>query len=240
VLENDDFILWANENCVCAVGHDGATGGKEDHKPTKITDAKTKEEREICPSYDGLTCEEHRKVKADARAAPEGAGQIGESPGVPNNWLVGPDGSCVQIPNDKAGLPKALIEELTTAQKKFEKPILRKKWDAYQKSFDEGDKALADGKWKAAIAAYAKVDADTKKLSKGLVEKVAAKAKDVNDQVAAKFTELKDGSEDAAAKLKAVKALRAEIGTKLAGALLPVVAEIDAWVKENAAPPVAK
>jgi hypothetical protein len=237
VLENEDFIAWANENCVVAVGHDGAVGGKDDHKPTKVTDPKTKVESEICPTYDGLTCEEHRKVKADAHAAPEGQGKIGDSTGVPNHWLVLPDGSCTKIENDKAGLPKALIEELTAAQKKIEKPVLWKKWEAYRKSFDDGDKALADGKWKAALAAYAKVDADAKKLSKGLVEKVAAKAKDANEKVAAKFAELKDGEGDVAAKTKAVKALRSEVGQKIQGALLPVAAEMDAWVKENAAPP---
>ena len=51
VFEKDDFIAWANENVVTMVGHNGATGGKEDHKPTEVTDPKTKEKKSVCPSY---------------------------------------------------------------------------------------------------------------------------------------------------------------------------------------------
>jgi hypothetical protein len=236
VLENDDFIAWANENCVCAVGHDGAVGGKEDHKPAKEVDPKTKAEREICPSYAGLTCEEHRAIAHECRSVPEGQGRIGESQGVPNHWVVYPDGKVEGIENKDAALPKTLIEVLTADQKKIDgKPIPMKKWDVYRKAFDDGDKAAADGKWKASLAAYAKVDADAKKLSKGILEKLEAKAKDLSDKVAAKFAELKDGEGDDATKLKAVKALRAEVGAKLSSGPLACVADLDTWIKETTA-----
>jgi hypothetical protein len=236
VLDNDDFIAWSNENIVAVVGHNGATGGKEDHKPVTEKDAKTKEEREVCPVYPGLTCKEHQDLRAAFSNPPDGWGKIGQSDGVPNHWMVGPDGLCEKVENKDAALPKSLIEVLTAFQKKYEgKPVPLKKWDAYNKSFTDAEKALADGKWKAALAAYGKVDADGKKLSKGLVEKVAAKVAELNEKVVAKFTEVKDGADDTATKLKALKALRSEVGQKLSTGFLPVVADLDAWIKEAAA-----
>jgi hypothetical protein len=239
VFENDDFIAWANENCVVAVGHSGATPGNEDHKPVTVTDPKTKESKEICPKYAGLTCAEHQAVRSSAeQSPPEGWDKMPESKGVPNNAVFTPDGKVQKLDNKDALVAKTLIDTLTAHQpsKKDDKPIAFKKWDAYNKAFDEGDKATADGKWKAAITAYAKVDADAKKLSKGITDKLAAKAKDLNDKVAAKFGEIKDGSGDDAAKLKDVKALRAEVGAKLSTGGLAVLADIDAFIKEHSAP----
>ena len=236
MLDNEEFMTWSNENIVAVVGRDGAVGGKEDHKPVEEVDPKTKEKREVCPSYPGLTCEEHRAMRRTFANPPDGWGKIPPSDGVPNNWVVGPDGTVEKIENKDAFVVKTLIETLTTFQKKYEgKPVPLKKWDAYNKSFAEADKAVEDGKWKVALAAYAKVDADAKKLSKGLTEKLAAKATALNDRVAARFAEVKDGSDDAATKLKAVKALRADVGQKLSTGPLAVVAELDAWLKEQAA-----
>ncbi len=241
MLDNDDFIAWSNENIVAVVGHNGAVGGKEDHKPATEKDPKTKEEREVCPVYPGLTCKEHQDLRAAFSNPPDGWGKIGQSDGVPNHWMVGPDGVCEKVENKDAALPKALIEVLTAFQKKYEgKPVPLKKWDGYNKLFADGGKAVEDGKWKVALAAYAKVDADAKKLSKGLVDKLAAKAGELNEKVAAKFTELKDGSDDDATKLKHVKALRAEVGQKLSTGFLPAVADMDAWIKEAAAKPATE
>jgi hypothetical protein len=242
VFENDDFITWSNENCVSAVGHNGATSGK-DHDPIKQTDPKTKEEKEICPKYAGLTCAEHQAVRSAADSPPEGWEKMPESKGVPINAVFGPDGKVEKIDNVKALTAKSLIDYLTEYQKKFDKPIGFKKWDAYNKSFEEGDKALEEGKWKAALAAYLKVDADGKKLSKGLAEKVKAKVEAANAKVVEAFGKIKDGDGDAAAKLKAGKALRADVAAKFSSGALPVVADIDAWIKETtaaAAPAPAK
>lgn len=236
MLDNEEFIAWTNENIVAVVGHDGATGGKEDHKPVEETDPKTKEKREVCPSYPGLTCAEHKALRHAFANPPDGWGKIPPSDGVPNNWVVGPDGTVEKIENKDAFVVKTLIETLTAYQKKYEgKPVPLKKWDAYNKSFADADKAIEDAKWKAALAAYAKVDGDAKKLSKGLVEKLAAKVAGLNEKVAARFAEIKDGADDAPVKLKNVRALRAEVGQKLSTGALPVVAELDAWIKEQAA-----
>jgi hypothetical protein len=135
-----------------------------------------------------------------------------------------------------------MIEEaLTALQKRYEgKPLPLKKYEAYRKSLADGDKALEDGKWRAALAAYAKVDGDAKKLPDGMKARVAARLEAANGAIVAKFGELKDGDLDAAAKLKAVKALRAEVGTKFSTGTLACVAELDAWVKEQAAAATAK
>ena len=239
MFDNDDFIAWANENIVVAVGHNTSTPGNEQHKPVKETDPKTKEEREVCPKYPGLTCEEHKAVATAAeQSPPEGWAKMPESKGIPNNAVFHPDGTVEKLENKDVMVAKTAIDTLTAKQpnKKDDKPVPFKKWDAYRKSFEDADKAVADGKWKAALAALAKVDADGKKLSKGLTEKLVAKVKDVDEKVGARFGEIKDGSGDDAAKLKETKALRAEVGQKLAAATLAVVADLDAWIKEHAAP----
>lgn len=236
MLTNDDFIAWANENIVSVVGHDGAVGGKEDHKPTTEKDPKTKEEREVCPTYAGLTCAEHQALRRAFSNPPDGWGKIGQAQGVPNHWAVGPDGSCEQVENKDAGVAKSLIEALTARQKAFEgKPLPYKRWEGYQKLFADGDKAAADGKWKAALAAYLKVEADGKKLTTGLAAKVAEKLAGLEERVTAAFHAIRDGDAEGAAKLKAVRALRAEIGQKAAAGLIAPAVEIDAWLKEQAA-----
>jgi hypothetical protein len=237
VLEDDDFIAWANENVVIVVGHDGATGDKEQHKPVETTDPKTKEKREICPLYDGLTCDEHKAIRRDASSPKDGFGKIDVPGGFPNTWMVGPDGVVERIDPKDQQVAKNVQDALVAFQKKYEgKPLPWKKYDAHRKSIADGDKALEEGKWKAALAAYAKVDADAKKLPKGFQERLKAKLDASNEKIAAKFAEIRDGEGDAAAKAKAVKALRAEVGAKFSTGNLAVVADLDAWIKENGAP----
>lgn len=236
MLENEDFLTWANENIVTVVGHDGATGENKQHEPVEVKDAKTKEVSKVCPLYEGLTCEEHQGIRREASNPKDGFGKIEVPSGFPNSWMVGPDGVVERIePKDQqtAGKVQELLQEF---QKKYDgKPLTMKKYEAYRKAMVEGDKAVEDGKWRAALAAYAKVDADAKKLPAGLAERLKAKIDAANEKVAAKFAEVKDGDLDAAAKMKAVRALRGEVGTKFSTGHLAVVADIDAWIKEQAA-----
>jgi hypothetical protein len=240
VLEDDDFIAWANENVVIVLGHDGAVGDKEQHKPVEVTDPKTKEKKEICPLYDGLTCEEHKAIRRDAASPKDGLGKIDIPSGFPNTWMVGPDGTVEKIDPKDQQVAKNVEDALVAFQKKFEgKPLPWKKYDAHRKSISEGDKALEEGKWKAALAAYAKVDADAKKLPKGMLDRLKAKLDAANEKIVAKFAELRDGEGDAAAKAKSVKALRADVGAKFSTGALAVVAEMDTWIKESAAVPAS-
>ena len=72
---------------------------------------------------------------------------------------------------------------------------------------------------------------------KGLGATLTPKVTALNDAIAAAFAKLKDdASKDAAAKNAAVKALRADVGTRFAAGPLPVVADLDAWLKDNPAP----
>lgn len=240
MLENDDFVAWTNENCLCVVGHHGAVHG-EDHQPTDVTDPKTKETKSVCPKYAGLTCAEHQAVQADAQNPKDGLGKITMPGGVPATFMVGPDGAVEQMEQAKSQVAKMAIDELTAFQKKYEgKAIPAKKYETYRKLFADGDAALEASRWKDALAALVKVDAEGKKLSKGLVEKVKAKADALDAKAKARFEELKGGDGDAAARLKAVKALRADVSAKLSTGYLPVLAELDAWIKEQAAVPAAK
>ena len=86
MLDNDDFIAWSNETIVAVVGHNGAVGGKEDHKPATEKDPKTKEEREVCPVYPGLTCKEHQDLRAAFSNPPDGGVKPGLDPVDPNLW----------------------------------------------------------------------------------------------------------------------------------------------------------
>lgn len=236
MLDNEDFAAWSNENCLCVVGHNGAVGGKEDHKPAEEADPKTKEKHAICPLYHGLTCEEHQQVKADAGNPKDGYGKIDFPNGVPNTWMVGPDGVVKQMDQKASMSPKAAIEALTAFQAGYkDKPVASKKYELYKKSFADADKALEGSKFKDALAAYVKVDADAKKLSPGLVERVKKSVDALNEKVKAKFEELKTGEGDDAAKLKAVRALRADVSAKLSSGTLASLVDLDAWIKEQAA-----
>jgi hypothetical protein len=223
------------------VGHNGSVNDKPDHSAIEETDSKTKEKRPgVCPRYHGLLCEEHQKVSSDARSGAEDMPKVPDAKGVPNTWLILPSGDITEIKAEDKMVAKNMQDTLTVALKKLDpKPIAYKKWQDYNKSFTDGDKALEDGKWKVALAAYGKVDADAKKLSKGLSEKVKAKIAAANEKITARLEEIKAGTDDDATKAKALKALRADVGQKFTTGPLPVVATLDETVKAltPAAPP---
>jgi len=237
VLANEEWVTWANENVVLVVGHDGATGENKEHESTKVTDPKTKEEKEVCPLYTGLTCEEHKKIRAEVSSPKDGFGKIDVPGGFPNSWMIGPDGVVEKIENKDAAIPKNLEDALIAFQKKYDaKPIPTKSFEKLKKSLADGDAAAEAGKWKDALAAYLKVDSDgLAKKQAHLVEKVKAKVAAVNEKAAAKLAEIKDGSDAPADKVKALKALRDQVGAKFSFGNLAVVADVDALVKELAA-----
>src|SRR5438552_3209853 len=89
VLENADFMAWANENVVLVVGHDGSkhksaksekTGDKDGKDDAKDGGDAGKEGADSslgekpaggaasCSLYPGLTCEEHEKLVEDAKS----------------------------------------------------------------------------------------------------------------------------------------------------------------------------
>ena len=268
VLEDEDFIAWANENIVILVGNGNGTGTHKTGKDDEGKDGKGKDDKKgiprpegegeepgakpeedskpeeptagpaadvDCTYYPGLKCAEHVKALQDVRKPPEGAPEVPEWKGIPATFLIGPDGTVEECQEDRA--PSSLQNAVEDLQKKLKlKTVSFKKYEGYLKAIDEGDAAVEAGKWKAALTAYTKVDKDTKKLP-GLAARLGKRLETMNAKVVEAFGKAKEEA-DAAAKLKAVKALRAEVGAKLANAgALPVVAEIDAWIKENGAPP---
>ena len=289
VLEDEDFVAWANENVVIVVGNDNGTGvhktgekkdddgkgekdgkgakdgkgDKEDHgiappgplppaAPVRAEGDDEKKDGETpppeeaapaasggadvdCTYYPGLKCSEHVKVLSEVRKPPEGVPEIPEWQGIPATFLVAPDGTVEVCKEDRA--PSSLQNAVEDLQKRLKlKPVPFKKYEGYLKAMADGDAAVEAGTWKAALAAYAKVDKDAKKLP-GLTSRLAKRLEAMNGKVAEAFAKAKEGG-DAATCLKAVKTLRADAGAKLPSAgALPVLADLDAWLKENAAPP---
>jgi hypothetical protein len=265
VLENEDFIAWANENVVVLVGNENGSGKhetgeksgdkKDDDKkgiakpdedgggePPKEPAGETAPEPASsepaadvpCTYYPGIKCSEHVQACRDVRKPPEGgAPEIPEWKGIPASFLITPDGNVADCKADRA--PSSLqkeIEELSKEKKL--KTLAFKKYEGYLKAIADGDEAVEASKWKAALAAYAKVDKDAKKVP-GVAARLPKRLEAMNAKVVEAFEKAK-AEGDAAAKLKAVKALRADVAAKLSTGALPVVADLDAWIKENAAP----
>jgi hypothetical protein len=258
VFENADFVAWANENVVFLVGHTGRNhkvtpkkddgkdkDGKNGDETPKDGAPKDGEKPEPkgdpaagaakpgeCTLYPGITCDEHEKIFADAK---EGTGGPKlEVKGFPTSYMVAPDGTFELHTKDRS------VKELEDGvadwtKKKALKP--NKKFLTYLAALDEGDEDVEAGKWKAAIAAYLKVDAVGKKM-KGLGASLAPKVTALNDAVVKAFAKVRDDeSKDLAAKNAEVKALRADVSARFAAGPLPVVADLDAWLKANPPPP---
>ena len=164
--------------------------------------------------------------------------------GFPTSFMITPDGKFEQHKKDR--VVKDLIDGVAEfAKKSGLKPS--KKYQAFLANFADGDKAVEAGKWKDAEAALLKIDAVAKKMP-SLGCRLPAKLEALNDKVVEAFGKLRDAEgEDAAAKIKAVRALRSDVATKFVvlapTGYLPVVADLDAWLKANpmpAAPPPAK
>jgi hypothetical protein len=273
VLEDDDFVTWANENIVVLVGNSNGSGkhktgdepkddAKKDDKkgvampeeegkgdPPKDEepkdDPKPEEGEEPagpaadvpCTYYPGIKCSEHVKAVQDVRKPPEGCPEVPDWKGIPATFLIAPDGTVEECKEDRA--PSSLQGAVEDLQKRLKlKPLPFKKYGTYVKAIEDGDAAVADGKWKAALAAYAKVDKDAKKLP-GLAGRLVPKVEALNAKVVEAFAKAKEEGDDAA-KMKAVKALRAEVSARLSTGALPVVADLDAWIKENAPQPAKK
>ena len=257
MLENSEFIAWANENVVMVVGHQGtghgayaAKKGGEEAKPADpkpedpkaddpkpegdasseggTPEAKPAGEKE-CTIYPGITCAEHEKIHEDAKT---GSPSV-EFQGWPSSFMVGPDGTVEKHTRDR--VTKDCIDDLLDFQKKFKVKISWKKWNAHLDALAAGEKAAEEGRFKAAFAAYASIEKEGKKLS-SLQLALPAKVEALNARVTDAFAKTRDASDDPAEKVKAIRALRGEVSAKLLKACLPVLAEIDAWLKANPAP----
>jgi hypothetical protein len=259
-MENDDFVKWANENIVVVVAHqdDGhkpespAKDAKNDEgdDPDAPKDDEPKPDEEPkedggarsdggadgpCPLYPGLSCAEHRTMGRDLTGPPEGLPKIEAPEGVPSSWLIAPNGEVRPVTGANQQSAGKIQEIAEAWQKDLGDHVPWKKWEKYQAAFQDGDAAVEKGDWKAALKAYGTLDAALKKLPDALGSQLQAKVEVLREKTSAAWAEVRDGEGDVAAKQKAAKDLLAKVGQRLSSGPLPVKAEIEAWLKENAA-----
>ena len=251
MLENEEFIAWANENAVVLVGHP-----KGSHKSTDVPKPAKGEPKSQCSLYPGISCEQHEKVFADVTGREPGEGKDDDKPkpkprpkkdaakdepplptlevkGYPTSFVIAPDGTSEVHKADRE--PGACKDGILAVQKKFdENPVPLAKWTEYQKAFADGDKAWKAGKTKPALLAFAKVDADAAHLAKVVAEKLKTRLDAIAEKAATRLAAVRKIS-DPAAQAKAAAALRAELDVPLSTPLA-VVAELDALCGAPPAP----
>ncbi len=228
MLQDGGFVEWANENMIVAIAHE-----TEEH-PSQIED-ENGEKVEGCPKYPGLLCEDHRGIANEIAALTSASGlpQIKKPVSTPTSWFVMPNGEVETVSNAYKTKPKKVIEMAQAGLKKLKlKHLPMKKYKAYVASLDAGDAAIETMDWKAALAAYADVEKDTKKLPDGMKEIVKERLDDLNEAIVEAFEELKEGEGDAEAKIKAAGQLKSAVGKRLKRGYLPVVDDIKKWIKE--------
>jgi hypothetical protein len=231
VLENEDFVKWANENIVVVVGHND-TG----HEAV-VEDAKGKKSPG-CALYPGLQCKEHADIMNTVGSPAEGLPKIEMPNGVPNSWLVAPDGTVEAIPGaDQQSAGK--VQELAEAmQKTAGKAILWKDYEKLNDAFAAGAKAVEAGDWKVAVAQYVAVEKKAAKMPASVAKRLKERVEALNAKVVEAFEAVK-AETDATQRDKEMKALRAKVSSKIGPAALPVLADIDAWLKANPLPKAA-
>jgi hypothetical protein len=228
VLTNDKFVEWANENIVCVVGHN------EKEHPTEYEDAKGKM-KPGCPLYRGLACEDHQKMVQEVMSPPEGLPKIAVGNGMPNSWLVAPDGTVVEIPRDAQQVASKIQEQVEEIQKKAGKVVTWKDYEKLNDSFAAGAKAVEAGDWKVAIGHYGAIDKKAAKLPESVGKRLKERVEALNAKVVEAFEAVK-GEADVVQRDKDMKALRAKVSAKIGTAALPVLADIEAWLKANPLP----
>ncbi len=209
MLENDKFIAWANENIYVIVGH--TDDGHE------AVDGK-------CPVYPGLTCDQHKAAASDMANAQDGYPKVPQKSGVPNSWMILPNGEVKEIEPVSQSVVSKLIEIMDEAQKSVGPRLSLKDADRYRKAFEEGDALLAKKDWRGAFQSYLK--ADKKKSPVSISAKFKSKIEELDKAIAEQFESLK-------ADQKAVKALLSQISAQSSLGYLPVKASIEAWLKEQ-------
>lgn len=230
MLTNDKFVEWANENIVCVVGH-----SEKEHE-AEVEDAKGKK-HPGCSLYHGLQCAEHEKMMQDCMSPGEGLPKVPVGNGMPNSWLVAPDGTVEEIEPKNQQVAGNIMDQVAVLQKKAGKVVLWKDFEKLSEAFEAGAKAVEAGDFKVAIAQYSTID---KKAAK-LPESVGARLKERVDALNAKAVEAFEAAKavaDAVQRDKDMKALRAKVSTKIGVNPLPVLADVDAWLKANPLAPV--
>src|SRR5262245_54267703 len=170
VLDDAEFITWANENAIILVPHPNKNHGTIDvAKPGKG------EAKKQCALYPGITCEEHIQAFADAaekkadekdakdkkpaKKEEKPKAKKGDAPdlvrfdvtGFPSSFLIMPDGRFEKHGGDRQ--PASCKEGITAFQSKFdEHPIPFSRLADVRKAKDDLEKAMKASQWKQAYA----------------------------------------------------------------------------------------
>ena len=250
MFENAEFVTWANENVVMLVAHP-----KGSHKTLDVAKPAKGEPNKTCSMYPGISCEEHEKVFAEAtgrggdskddKAKPKPKPKKDEDAkapapkldvkGFPTTYVINPDGTFEVMKGDRE--PASCRSGLEEYQKKLEEhPLTLAKWTDIRKDLADGEKALKASTWKLAYAAFQKIDAACAGTPpKALLETLKARFDTIDAKIAARAGEIAKGPGDEAAKLKLLKALRADYPAPLSTPL-PSLVGLDASFADAAAP----
>lgn len=176
---------------------------------------------------------------SDVRSGADGLPKIELPNGVPNSWLVAPDGTVEAIDGAKQQSAGGVQELAEAMQKKAGKAILWKDYGKLQEAFEAGAKAVESADFKAALVAYGAVEKKASKMPDSVKARLKTAVEALNAKVLEAFEATK-AEEDAPKRDKDMKALRAKVSAKIGPAALPALAEIDAWLKANPLAPAPK
>lgn len=250
VLEDAEFIAWANEHVVLLVGH-----GRGSHGTTDVAKPAKGEPKKQCALYPGLTCEQHDQVLKDTKGGgddekkPAAKKKDKDAPpafptlkfdGIPASFVVTPDGKATDHKADRE--PGACRGGLETAQQAFDAhPIPASRLPAVRAAWVEAEKIAKNGKPRPTLEALAKLEAAAGgALPQFWVTRVKAKVEALDAKAVTRLADLRKGK-DPEAVTKAVEALRAEFDVPLTSATPAVLAKIDeALGREPAAAPAAE
>ena len=214
MLEGDKFIAWANDNIFVVVGHN-------DPGHEALADGK-------CPLYPGLTCAEHQAASGELTNTEP---KIPAESGVPNSWLIAPNGEIKKIEPVIQMIPAKIIEMADEWQKTLGPRLALKDYDKYQKAFADGDAAVEKADWRLALTSYQKVD--KKKIPASLTQRLKDKVEALDKKVLEAWNTSKDGADDIKIKKAFAVKLISQISVSFSTGFVPTKALIETWMKEN-------
>jgi hypothetical protein len=145
LFHNQVFVDFITENAVAVIGHGQA------HNEVDKVNPRTRKTEKVCPRYPTIPCSVHQKSANEARASKEF-----NFKGVPASFVCDSSGKMVEKVGGMS--PQKFIDSMTgVIRSSGKRPITGSMIAKMQKDLVKGDKSLAKGKFKKALAAYTKV-----------------------------------------------------------------------------------
>lgn len=207
------------------------------HDPVDKKDYNGKPVR-ACPLYPGMTCREHCDAAVDIESTRDDF--LTTVPFIelcPNSWLVPPQGKPEQIAEKDQFVAKKVRAAAEAMQKKLGDTVPVKAYWQILNLFKKGESAAEADAWNAALRAYAGVEALVGKPPASLRALVDARVAEVEEYVRFAFEDATTvGQRDAtpqAERVAAVRALLKASDVAVYGRKLPVVKDMQAWLKKQ-------